>query len=128
MRVTRASVMIAAMLASTACYTMRPVTLDELGARQGSRIWVTHQDQSVVVVNGGQVFRGKLVGFVDGKYRELAPTDLQQMRVRKLAAGRTLALVGAGAAAFTVGAVLLSGREAYFDPCNGDDDCIEASP
>lgn len=123
MRVTRASVMIAATLASAACYTMRPVTLDGLGARKGSRVWVTHQDQSVVVVNDGQVFRGKLVGFVDGKYRELAPADLQQMRVRQLAAGRTLSLIGAGALAFAVGVVLISGNEGTFDPCVGDDAC-----
>ena len=123
---TTALMLIATMVVGGACYTMRPVTLDYLGTRQGSRIWVTHQDESVLVVNDGQVFRGKLVGFVDGKYRELDPAQLRQLQVRKMAAGRTLALIGAGALAFTIAAVSLSGNEGEFDPCVGNDACDDA--
>jgi len=125
MRAITASVAIATVFASTACYTMRLVTLDDIEAQPSSRVWVTHQDQSVLVVEGPQVFRGNLVGFVDGTYRELPPTELQNMRVRKLAAGRTMSLVAAGILGFAVTAVVLSGSEAHFDPCAGDEDCVE---
>lgn len=125
MRANTGTVAIAIALVSSACYTMRPVTLDVLGAERASRVWVTRPDQSTVVVNDAQIFRGKLVGFVDGKYRELPPTDLQQMSVRKLAAGRTVGLIAAGALAFTVTAVLMSGGEDHFDPCAGDEDCVD---
>lgn len=123
---TTAQILIATTLVGGACYTMKPVTLDYLGTRQGSRVWVTHEDQSVVVVNDGQMFRGKLVGFVDGKYRELDPAQLRQLQVRKIAAGRTLALIGAGTLAFAIAAVSLSGNEGQFDPCIGDDGCEDA--
>lgn len=125
MRATTATLVIATALASSACYSMRPVTLDALGVERASRVWVTHQDQSVVIMSDVQIFRGKLVGFVDGKYREMAPADLQQLTIRKLSALRTLSLVGAGALVSTVVAVLVSGGGGFIDPCAGDEDCAD---
>jgi hypothetical protein len=125
MRAITATIVTATTLASSACYSMRPVTLDALGAERASRVWVTHPDRSVVIMSDVQVFRGKLAGFVDGKYRELAPADLQQMRVRKLAAGRTVSLIAASALAATLVAVVLSGTDPYLDPCAGDEDNCE---
>jgi hypothetical protein len=122
---TKVLVAIAAALAGTSCYTMRSVTLEDLSAARVSRIWVTQPDQSIVILDDAQMFRGKLAGFEAGKYRELPPDALGQMRVRKLAAGRTVSLIAAGAAVFTVAAVLMSGGEDHFDPCAGDEDCVE---
>jgi hypothetical protein len=78
-----------------------------------------------MLINDAQVFRGKLVGFVDGKYRELPPADLQDMQVRKLAAGRTVALIAGTTAVAAAIIVLVSGGEEHFDPCAGDEDCSE---
>jgi hypothetical protein len=123
MRTPKSSVAIATALLTAACFTMRPVSLEDLGAHPASRVWVTRPDQSKVLVDGAQVFRGKLVGFVDGKYHELPPDDLHQMHVRKVAVGRTLSLVGAGIATAGVLMLLVSGGEEHFDPCAGDEDC-----
>jgi hypothetical protein len=90
---------------------------------------VTRSSDSVVVVEGAQVFRGRLVGFVQGKYRELPPTDMKQLVVRRLARGKTLALIGAGALGFTVAAVAASGNGSDRDPCVGSTvDCREVTP
>ena len=125
MRKWMASLTLAAALGNAGCYTMRSVSIDELSAEKGRRVWVKHVDQSEILVNDAQVFRGNLVGFVAGKYRELPPGDLQQMRVRKLAAARTMGLVAAGVVGFAVTAVLVSGGEKYFDDCIGSDACDE---
>jgi hypothetical protein len=124
MRVMTLGVVALIALSEAACYTMKTVTLNDLTADRSSRVWVTHPDESQTIVHDAQVFRGNLVGFVDGKYRELKPGEVRNARVRKLAAAKTLALVGAGAAGFVVAAVLLSGKDDFFDPCAGDEDCI----
>jgi hypothetical protein len=125
MRTLTAVGMLATTLASLSCYTMKQVTIDDLSAQRAPRVWVTRTDRSVVLVNDAQIFRGKLVGFVEGKYRELQPGDLHQMQVRKLAAGRTVSLVAAGIVGFAVAAVVVSGGEEHFDPCAGDEDCSD---
>jgi hypothetical protein len=118
---------LATAVASASCFTMKSVTLDELNARPAPRVWVTHSDQSQILVDGPQVFRGKLVGFVGGKYRELPPSDLRELQVRKVAVGRTLAVVGGTLVAAAAVAAIVSGGESHFDPCAGDEDCTEAS-
>jgi len=123
MRTGLAGATLAALLTGSACYTMKPVTIAELGAERTARVWVTNADQSVVLVNDAQVFGGKLVGFVDGKYLELAPGNLQAIKVRELSAGRTLGLVVAGGATAIAAAVMLSGSSDHFDECIGDDEC-----
>jgi hypothetical protein len=125
MRKWMASLTLVAILGSAGCYTMRSVTIDDLSAEKGRRVWVKHADQSELLVNDAQVFRGNLVGFVEGKYRELAPGDLRQMRVRKLAAGKTMGLVAAGVAGIAVTFVLVSGSQDHFDDCIGSDACDE---
>lgn len=126
MRGTFARMAVATALTATACYTTRSLTIDDLAAQRERRIWVTRADQSVVLVNDAQVFRGKVVGFVDGRYRELPPADVRALRVRRFAAGRTVSLFAAGALAFTVAALLLSGQEDAYDPCvGGPVDCNE---
>lgn len=126
MRTFTVSLAFATALAGTACYSMRPVTIDELGLRRSPRVWVTRADQSVVLFNDVQVFRGKLVGFVQGKYQELPPAELQQLQVRKLAVARTVSLLAGTAIGFIAVAVVVSGGEDTFDPCAGDEDCSDA--
>ncbi len=123
MRPGPAGALVAVWLAGSACYTMKPVTIADLGAERTSRVWVTHADKSTVLVSDAQVFRGKLVGFVDGRYLELAPDELHAIQVRKLSAGRTIGLAVAGAAAAAAVAVMMSGSEDHFDECIGDDEC-----
>lgn len=126
MRFTSSFVALAIALAGTACYTMKPVTVNELETRRTARVWVTRADQSVVIINDAEMFRGKLVGFVEGKYQELPSADLQGLRVRKLAAGRTVSLIATSAFAFTVGVVLISGGGDETDGCvSGDEECDE---
>ena len=122
MRFIPATVAMVVAIAGAGCYHMKPVTLDEISADKGFRVWVTHHDQSETIVHDAQVFRGNLVGFVSGKYRELAPDEMRSVRVRKLSTGRTLGLIGAGALGLTVTAVILAGGEDHFDSCVGNDD------
>lgn len=126
MRTLTAVGMLATTFASISCYTMKQVTVDDLSVQRAPRVWVTRTDRSVVLVNDAQIFRGKLVGFVEGKYRELQPADLQHMQVRKLATARTMSLVAGGVLGFAVAAVIVSGGESHFDPCAGDEDCSDA--
>jgi hypothetical protein len=110
-------------LSATSCFTMQSVSMDDLGART-SRVWVKQADQSVVVVSDAQVFRGNLVGFVDGKYRELPPDAVQEVLVRKLSSARTASLVAAGVAGFAGALLLLSGGADHFDDCaGGEEEC-----
>jgi hypothetical protein len=120
---------VCAALLSAGCHAWKPVTMSDLSARPTARVWVTPSDQSVVTLVDAQVFRGKLVGFVDGKYREFRPEDLRELRVRQPAPGRTASLVAAGALGLTAVVVLLSGSEDTYDPCvGGPVDCAELTP
>ena len=76
MRTRLAGAILAVWLTGPACYSMQRVTVADLGSARTNRVWVTNPDQSRVLISDAQVFRGKLVGFVDGKYLELVPEDL----------------------------------------------------
>lgn len=119
MRVTGRYLILASLLAGCACHTMRPVTLDDLIAQPTSRVWVTASDQTVVMLEGAQVFRGRLVGFVNGTYRVVPAADIQKVVARRFAPGKTAGLIAVGAVGFTVALVVLSGSGGYFDPCVG---------
>jgi hypothetical protein len=124
MRATPTLILIAA-FSTVSCYALQPVAFDDLGNERRSRLWVTRHDASVVVIHDAQLFRGNLVGFIDGKYHELGPTDVRHVHMRKLETARTASLIGLGVAGFVLAAVALSGAEDHFDPCAGDDDCVE---
>lgn len=122
----RTTLMLAAALAGTGCYTMRTLTVDDLGSGKTARVWVTRPDQSVVMLEDAQMFRGKLAGFASGQYLELPTDDVRQIQIRKLATARTVTLIAAGATVATVAAVLLAGNSDAFDNCIGNDDCEDA--
>ncbi len=125
----RDGLIVASLVVGSACHTMRAVTFDDLIARPASRVWVTAADHTVLVVDGAQVFRGRLVGFVEEKYRVFPPAEIQRVVARRFAPGKTVALVAASAAGATVAMVLLSGTGGEFDPCvGGATDCIPTTP
>ena len=98
-----------AVLASAACHTMRPVTLDELRGMAPHQVVVTRADQSVAVVSHPQVLGDTLVGFVERKYQVMPPGDVKQVEVERPATGRTAALLGVGALGVVgIAAALLS--------------------
>lgn len=101
-------VIAAVLLASlSACSTLRPVPNYEQYVRtaQPGRLWVTPRDSKTVLLEGPRFLNDTLVGFVGGRYREFAPGDVQQVRVRQAATGRTAILVTGVAA---VGAFLIA--------------------
>jgi len=110
--------LLATALSSAACYTMRPVTLDEVGRLRPGQIRATRDDQSVVVVYNPQVFGNKLVGFVNGKYQEMRVADLNQFRMRTPARGRTAALIVGGALGIATFAYLITSSGNYSNPCD----------
>jgi hypothetical protein len=83
-------------LASAACQTMKPVTLEQLVALKPNRVWVTEADQSVVIVTGPiNVIGDTLVGYVAGTYAEMPTSSLKQFVVQQAATTRTALLVSA---------------------------------
>lgn len=94
-------------LASAACHTMKPLTLDQLSGLRPSQVRVTRDDREVVVIDGPQIVEGRLVGWVDGEYRVMPVGSVRQILMPAPAPRRTLALVataviGAGAVAYFV--------------------------
>ena len=125
MRSTMVGGLIAATLSSAACHTRTPVTVDQLTSLRPVKVWVTRADQSVIVVTGPQIYGNKLVGFVDGKYREMPATDLKSVIMQRPARGRTTALVVAGALGIVTIAYLLSSTGNYENPCDlGSSECF----
>ncbi|MGH7607585.1 MAG: hypothetical protein ACREME_09610 [Gemmatimonadales bacterium] len=95
------------LLSMVACTTLRPVSDYQtyVSTARPHRVWVTPRDAAPLLLDGPRLIQDTLVGFVDGRYREFAPADVQQVQVRTPARGRTAFLVGA---AVVLGAVALS--------------------
>jgi hypothetical protein len=127
MRAIMAAVAMATGLASSACYTVKTVTLETFGDHRVKQVWVTRADQSVVHLKDAEVFGDKLRGFVNRELQEFPAADMQQIRVRQLARGRTWALVGGSAVTFLAVAVIVSGNNGdEFDGCiGGREGCYE---
>jgi hypothetical protein len=73
-----------------------------------------------VVVSGPQIYGSKLVGWVDGKYREMPVADLRNVIMQGPAPARTAALVGMGVVGLGVAAFLLTGTGNSQNPCDLD--------
>jgi hypothetical protein len=98
--------MLLAALTSTACRTMKPVSLEQLNVLKPDRVWVTDADRPVVVVSGPHVVGDTLVGFVNGNYEQLPNAGLKRVTAQTLAPTRT-ALLAVGLATALGAAVLL---------------------
>jgi hypothetical protein len=120
--------MVGITLASSACHTMRPVAMDEIGGLRPATVRVTRTDDAVVEVAAPKLVGDRLGGFVDGKYQVLEFSDVKQMEMRVPARGRTFALVGAGVVGAVAITYLLSGAGEGGDPChNESSDCDPGS-
>ena len=118
-----------ALLSTSACHNLKPVTIDQ--AHASPRVWLTLSDRSVVVVDGPQIYGDKVVGFVMGRYAEFPTADVQKAQMPEPARTRTAALVAAsvlavgGIVAWTVSAQG-SGAKPEPDPCDtGEPDIFE---
>jgi hypothetical protein len=99
-----------AALASAACHTMKPVSLDQLNVLRPERAWVTESDRSVVLFDDPKVVGDTLVGYV-GRHRTKLPSDaLKQLRVRTPAPVRTTLLAVGTAAALAGFLVAIAGN------------------
>jgi hypothetical protein len=95
MRRTTGFVLALAILSSAACYQTKAVSVADAPA--DTRAWLTLGDQSVVLVYGPQIYGKRLVGYVDGKYREFLIADVKAVHVRQPQGARTAALATLGA-------------------------------
>jgi hypothetical protein len=98
-----------AALASPACRTMKPVTLDHLNGLGPDRVWVTESDQSVVLMYEPKVVGDTLVGYIGRERGRLPSAGIRQLRVRASAPTRTALLAVGGTAALIGLAVAVAG-------------------
>jgi hypothetical protein len=106
-------------VASSACHTMRTMSLDELEAARPSQVQVTRSDQSQVVLLSPRVVNNRLTGFSEGrKYQVIAAADVSQILVRQPAHGKTAMVVAVSAVTIGMAAYLLSDNGDYHDPCS----------
>ena len=123
MRTALGCALILAILSSPACHTMRVVGMDEAVA--SSRVSLILSDQSVAVVYGPKIYGDKLVGFVDGKYREFPTSQVKEVRVRESARGRTAALITLGVAGFAAALYAAAGKLGSSSDTHVTDICDE---
>lgn len=107
------------------CQTMKPMGLDQLSGARPAKVWVTRTDRSVIVLTDPQIVNNRLAGFQDDVYQVFPADEVRQIAVRRIAAGRTAALVATGAAGAFALMWALSGTEDYTHPCarRSTDDC-----
>jgi hypothetical protein len=115
MRLTLVGCLIATTLASAGCYSMKPVTIDEVGPLRPSRIWVTRGNE-IVEVLGPRVFGDTLVGYVNGTFEEIPAASVKHVTMLKRSRGKTVALVAGTTVGVAAFAILLSGTGVFSDP------------
>jgi hypothetical protein len=98
-----------AVLATVACHSMVPMTLEEVETQRPASVFVTRDDRSTVELSGPQVFGDTIVGYIGPTFTELPTSDLQAVAVKRTAKGKTMALVAAGIGVAAVMGVLISG-------------------
>jgi hypothetical protein len=113
-----ATLALAAALSGPACYTMRPVTYEQLGVARPGAVYITRSDQSEVILETPRVFGDTLVGYINGEFQELSVTELkpQLYRVRQMAGVRTAGLVVASALSVGTFVFLVSGAGSHVNP------------
>jgi hypothetical protein len=91
-----------------------------INANAPMRVWVTQPNDSVIIVNGPKMSGDTLAGFVSGRYRELAPSQVKFVKAMLPDHVRTALVVSA--AALTVGGVFLAITNA---PQHGSTTCYD---
>jgi len=86
---------ILASMAGSACKTLKPVSLDQIGSLRPGRVWITDSSQgsAPLVVNNPQFVNDTLVGFAGGTYQEIPRSHISGAKVQEPATGRTVLLV-----------------------------------
>jgi len=121
MRIPMVGYMIAATVASAACHTLKPVTLEQVNVAKPSEVKVTRGDQSIVVVSGPQVIGDTLVGYVNGKFEELPAADLKQVRMKAPARVQTAALIVVTTVGIGMFAMLATSSGIFHNPADNLD-------
>lgn len=122
-------VLLLAALSIPSCKTMKPVSLNELRTMKPDQVWVTQNDQSVVLVTSPQVVGDTLVGYVNGSYEEMPASQVKQVIMQRAATTKTALLVAAIAVGFGGMAYALTGGHSTnsCDPSyceeHGEDPC-----
>jgi hypothetical protein len=111
MRIAWLGLLVLIMVSSGACYTLTPLTSNDITAKRPTQVWVTRQDLSVVLVEQPQLIGDTLVGHVLGDYAEIPAQERRKMLMRKMSAGRTAAVVG--------GSIALIGIVTYLSQGSG---------
>jgi hypothetical protein len=117
-----------ATLAGAACSTMKSRTLQQIPELAPERIWVTQSDHSVILLYEPRVVRDTLVGYVGRQRTKLPTAEIQQLRVREPAPGRTMLLATGLVAGFVgvLSAVSGDGPSRVQGPLNGGSaDCAK---
>jgi hypothetical protein len=107
-------VLLLAALSVPSCKTMKPVSLDELRTMKPEQVWVTQNDQTVVLVSTPQVVGDTLVGYVNGNYEEMPSSQFKKVIMQVGDTKRTALLVAVLAAGFGGMAYALTGGKATF--------------
>ena len=110
-------------LGSAACHRTRTVALSD--ALASPAVFVTLDNQTMVLLYTPKVYGAKLTGWVDGKYEEYPTERVKQVQVREPNRTATFALIALGvAAAGTLAYVLTSGGPSL----NRDQELCDADP
>jgi hypothetical protein len=110
MRLIVACTLLVVACTSTACHTMKPVSLDQLNALGPDRAWVTESDLSVVLVEEPKMVGDTLRGYVGSHRAKLPSAGLKQLRVRVPAPARTALLAVGSGVAFVGFLVVVAGK------------------
>jgi hypothetical protein len=118
MRLATANALTVVILSSIACHSMKVLSLDQAPGR--SNVSLTLTDQSVVVVDGPQIYGNKVVGFVKGIYQEIPIARVKEAHVRETNGARTAVVVVAGTLGFVgfVYAITGAGKSNKPDYCD----------
>lgn len=117
-----------AALASAACHTMVPLTLDEVAVVKPGQVWITRSDQTVAELTGPQVFGDTLVGYIGGLFHELDAKEVERIVIKRSAKGKTMALVAAGIAGAAAVGVVISGLGEEGNTANVDCNDVPDDP
>src|SRR5687767_10210961 len=117
-RLTASACVVTCALSGAACYTMRPITFEQLVVSQPITVWITRSDRSVLVLETPRVFGDTLVGYLNGEFQELPTATLkpQLYQVKRMATARTAGLVAASMLSVGTFAFLVSSSGGYVDP------------
>lgn len=101
--------LIVAALAVPACHTMVPLTFEGVAVERPGTVYITREDQTVLVLTGPQVFGDTIVGYIGPTFYELDRDDVSRVTVKRSAKGKTMALVAASIAGAAMLGAMMSG-------------------